>query len=745
MAPKEKKAPKAKKPPKTKKAGSPEKKKKLSRIERLRQQQEEEERKLKEEEEARLKAEREAAEKLEKQQAKARKWQALIEKAESRKNDELEELYLLEKCFLDAEKTKKEVRVFSKWKHYIECDGTPDPCITQEINTYISLWKEKTNEDIDTVMKESKLVLSLIEKLELALLDTPPHELTYKQIEQYQGSILELRELLHFKFSEATETLLKEASSLVDTDSGNMEKIIKDENITLYVWANLKKNPKYKRIKFGDTGVGFEIPKALATSDIAVRIFHTNYDHVSPLPMIPRLAKSEITDVIIEDSAEKETAKDEEVPQAGLEEVAENQELMTSSIFEMDMTKTESSLVNSKKSMISVKDYAEVKKDEIELKSLRSDTYSLSLLAPATKISVPDSIYEIVNDEDIVDLKGFMPLGGIYHLNILKLPPQSKHVKGWTIVELLSGGLQPFVYPPEIIEETTETENPYPPIEIFIEIKKNVVFFEKPMVARWDSQGKGWRTDGFFSLYYDMTERTISFSLESVFPVTLIQDIHVHMPFESWELKPISLNEAVLNITTAYTDIDIQIKDNQCMLASVELGDEYELSHLLGKWMNITNLIIAMKDTGFNIFPSEHSHIYVAVNYKDPLVEMKSYRQMALMASAYSFGWSKWNKYSGPGKVVIKASELLEKKYVADNKWSLFMFDGERAQKLKINEFSEEFSEELDDNTEFHSTLYHMIKDFTSEAALKKIRDTDYLFIDVVCKLLLSTRLLTFS
>uniref|UniRef100_G3VSF6 Dynein axonemal intermediate chain 7 n=1 Tax=Sarcophilus harrisii TaxID=9305 RepID=G3VSF6_SARHA len=738
-------APKAKKPPKTKKAGSPEKKKKLSRIERLRQQQEEEERKLKEEEEARLKAEREAAEKLEKQQAKARKWQALIEKAESRKNDELEELYLLEKCFLDAEKTKKEVRVFSKWKHYIECDGTPDPCITQEINTYISLWKEKTNEDIDTVMKESKLVLSLIEKLELALLDTPPHELTYKQIEQYQGSILELRELLHFKFSEATETLLKEASSLVDTDSGNMEKIIKDENITLYVWANLKKNPKYKRIKFGDTGVGFEIPKALATSDIAVRIFHTNYDHVSPLPMIPRLAKSEITDVIIEDSAEKETAKDEEVPQAGLEEVAENQELMTSSIFEMDMTKTESSLVNSKKSMISVKDYAEVKKDEIELKSLRSDTYSLSLLAPATKISVPDSIYEIVNDEDIVDLKGFMPLGGIYHLNILKLPPQSKHVKGWTIVELLSGGLQPFVYPPEIIEETTETENPYPPIEIFIEIKKNVVFFEKPMVARWDSQGKGWRTDGFFSLYYDMTERTISFSLESVFPVTLIQDIHVHMPFESWELKPISLNEAVLNITTAYTDIDIQIKDNQCMLASVELGDEYELSHLLGKWMNITNLIIAMKDTGFNIFPSEHSHIYVAVNYKDPLVEMKSYRQMALMASAYSFGWSKWNKYSGPGKVVIKASELLEKKYVADNKWSLFMFDGERAQKLKINEFSEEFSEELDDNTEFHSTLYHMIKDFTSEAALKKIRDTDYLFIDVVCKLLLSTRLLTFS
>ncbi|XP_072509567.1 dynein axonemal intermediate chain 7 isoform X2 [Notamacropus eugenii] len=702
--------------PKSKKGGT-EKKKKLTKLERLKQQQEEEEKRLQEEEEARLKAEREAAERFERQQIEKRKWQVLVEKDLQRRTDELEELYLLEKCFFEAEKWKKEVRVLSKWHHYIECDGTPDPYVAQEMNTFISLWKEKTDEDIDTVMKESKLVLNLIEKLELILLDTPPHELTDEQVRQYQGSILELRELLHWKFKGAIETLLKEASSLVDTDSGNMEKIIKDENITLYIWANLKKNPKYKRIKFGNTEVRFDIPKALATSDIALSIFHTSYDHISPLPVIQRPEKPAYVEPAIEDSTEKETPKDEEVPQASPGEVTENQELETSSVLAPEI-KTEESFTDFKKSTTTLKEEAEAKKEETETKSSKAELFSVGPVAPSPQ-KLPEVIVEAVVDEDVVDLKGFTPLGGIYYLNILQLPPQCKQVKGWTIVEAIW-------------------------IQLLAIHQDD---WRRPKM-QWETlaySGKGWRTDGFVSLFYNMKEKILALSLESVHPITLIQDTHIHMPYESWELRPLHLNEAILNITTTFTDIDIQIKDNQCMLAAVELGGDYELSHLLGKWMNLTSLIIAMKATGLNIFPSEYSHAYVAVNDKDPLVEMKCYRQMALLASAFSFSWSKWNKQSGPTNMVFKASELLKKEYVEDNEWSLYMFNGERAQKLKINEFSEAFSEELQDDTEFHSTLYHMIKDFTCEAAMEKIRSSSYQFIDAVCKLLLSVRVLTYS
>ncbi|XP_074050332.1 dynein axonemal intermediate chain 7 isoform X2 [Macrotis lagotis] len=735
MAPKTKKV--------TKGGTHTEKKKKISKMERLRLLQEEEEKKLKEEEEARLKAEQEAAEKFHKQQIEKLKWEALIEKDQQRRTEELEELYLLESCFAEAEKWKKELRVLSKWKHYIECDGTPDPCIAQEINTFISLLKEKRNEDMNAVMKASKLILSLIEKLELTLLDTPMHELTDEQVAQYQGSILELQELLQFKFDEATEALLKEASSLVDTDSGNMEKTIKGEDITLYVWANLKKNPKYRRIKFGDSQVGFEIPKALASNDIAFRIFHTNYDHLSPLPVIPRPEKPKFVEITTEETSEEETPEDIEITQAAPEEATEEHKVETPLVPELEI-KTEESLITIKKSTSLMKEEAEVKKEESDISSLKSESVLSGLMTTIPEKSVLYTVTETIDDEDVIDLKGFTPLGGIYYLNILHLPPQCKQAKSWTIVELISGGLKTFAYPPDTRDDFSELENPYQPIEISIELNRNVVFFEKPMVARWESEGKVWRTDGFIGLSYDMQERTVTFSLEAVYPITLIQDNHIHMPYESWELRPVDLNEAVLNITTTFTDIDIQIKDNQCMLAAVELGDEYELSHLLGKWMTITSLIIAMKNTGLNIFPSECSHTYVAVNNKNPFIEVGCYRQMALVASVFAFSWSKWNKISGPEKIVFKASEV-KKKYVKDDEWSHYMFNGERAQKLKITELSEEFSEELEDDSEFHSTLYHMIKDFTSETGMEKIQTTNHLFIDSVCKLLHSTRVLTYS
>lgn len=75
----------------------------------------------------------------------------------------------------------------------------------------------------------------------------------------------------------------------------------------------------------------------------------------------------------------------------------------------------------------------------------------------------------------------------------------------------------------------------------------------------------------------------------------------------------------------------------------------------------------------------------------------------------------------------------------------LLMFSGERAQVLKIREDSDAFSEALRDDTEFHSTLYHMVKGFASPAAMKRVRRSDCQFIDSVCHMLLSIRVLSYS
>lgn len=77
--------------------------------------------------------------------------------------------------------------------------------------------------------------------------------------------------------------------------------------------------------------------------------------------------------------------------------------------------------------------------------------------------------------------------------------------------------------------------------------------------------------------------------------------------------------------------------------------------------------------------------------------------------------------------------------------WALLMFNGDRAQRLKIDEHSEAFSEAVKEETEFHSTVYHMVKDFASEGAMEKVRSSDCQFIDSVCRMLLSIRLLSYS
>uniref|UniRef100_A0A452HI49 Dynein axonemal intermediate chain 7 n=1 Tax=Gopherus agassizii TaxID=38772 RepID=A0A452HI49_9SAUR len=616
-------------------------KKKLSKAERLRLQKEEEDRRLIEEEEARLRAEQEEAERLEKERIVREERERLEAKDQERRGTELAELHSLEENFLWARQWKADYRAHAKWEHYMQCDGSPDPAVPQEINTFMSLWQENKNEDIEFVIKKGNQVLNLIEKLNFLLLDTPPNELMEEVIVQYQESILELQSLLHQKYNEATEHLLKKASTFADSDSGNMDVVIKDKNITFCIWGNLKKNARFKNHMFCDAENGFDLPKTVATSDVAVRILHTHYDHISPLQRIPK----------------------QHLKMQALE---------------------------SKPELTVLYDMKEEKEEE----------------------------QKSGEDSDLV------------------IEKESDGRK------LLDVGLETYPYPPE----SEETEDAiYPHIGVTLKLLDSVIFFEEPMVARWDSAGKQWRTDGISDIKYKMKEKQISFEMDAFYTITLIQDAHLNMPYQSWELRPNGTDELLFTIVTAFAEVQMQIKDNQCMLSSVIMDGSEQLSHLTGKWTSPIDLTVALKKAGVNIFPSDYSYKYVCVNKKTLLAEVTSYQQMALVASAFAFSWSKWNLASGQDQVVFKVSEHLKTDAIKDEDWSLYMFNGQRAQRLKISETSEAFSEDLAENTEFHSTLYHLLKDFASEGAIEKVKKASCLFIDAIYQLLIATRVLTYS
>ncbi|XP_063251532.1 dynein axonemal intermediate chain 7-like isoform X3 [Prinia subflava] len=294
--------------------------------------------------------------------------------------------------------------------------------------------------------------------------------------------------------------------------------------------------------------------------------------------------------------------------------------------------------------------------------------------APAGRAEAPE----------VVDLQQLLPLGGVYHIQALQLPPQARDVGDWSVVELLDVGLEVYPYSPEEAEDGTQA-----PVQITLRLPDNVIYFQVPVVARWDPAGQQWRTDGISNTTYEAEEKSITFGMGAFYTVALLQDAHLNLPYQAWEWHPTAVDEGLFTVTAVFATIQIQIKA--------------------------------------------------------ALAEVKAYEQMALLAAAFAFTHSKWNGEAGPGQVVFKVSEHLTAGSAQDNDWSLYMFSDEKVQNLKLTETSEAFSEELEEGSEFHSTLYHMLKDSASSEAMDKVERAGFKFIDSVYQLLLATRVLAYS
>ena len=69
----------------------------------------------------------------------------------------------------------------------MQCDGTPDPTVLPEINTFISLWHdEKQRTDIEYTMKQTNLVLSLVKELHNVIHSIPNTSTEVEQIPTYK-------------------------------------------------------------------------------------------------------------------------------------------------------------------------------------------------------------------------------------------------------------------------------------------------------------------------------------------------------------------------------------------------------------------------------------------------------------------------------------------------------------------------------------------------------------------------------
>ncbi|XP_071358086.1 dynein axonemal intermediate chain 7 isoform X2 [Trachinotus anak] len=680
-----------------KKGKSSKKGPKLSKAQKAKQQQEEEERRLQEEEEARLQAEREEQERLERER-KEKELERLELKDGERREDELNELrHLLEENHTAVTKWKTETVEKARWERYMHSDGTPDPAVQQDINTYISLWRDDPEVNITTVLKQCNLALQLVEELEGLLRDvTDPQE-----GQKYQEALINLQELIHSKHHLTTEEILKRASESIDTETGNMQTVVKDDNITLCLWANLKKDPRMAHLKIRtpsrrSLAGGDEVPADIAPPEQG------------------------------ETKEDGEVKDGNEMPQQRVDEEVQ-------SIHGLEGRKSAASLQSRKNSLQPAEGQGSQIETQIETLCAEGD-----LTSPSVQLSMMDSGEHV----QVVDLMQYIPLGGVFFYDVFCLPPQAHQVNGWEIRQVLDTGLQVFPYPTERFNLDDKEAITCPPVGVSLKLPDSVVFLETPQVARWDATCKQWRMDGITDVSYEEEEAMISFKMDSFQAFVLMQETYANLPFQSWELRPLGQDSAVFTVNGALFDLSIMIQGDQCMLQSEQ---EKGLSQLLGKWMSSPALQRAMLNVGINVFVNEYTEKYVSTCGKDPLTEHAAYEQMALFASACAFSWSKWNAKCGAEHLVMQVCEHHVPAPVPKDSWSLYLLGAQRSQKLEITERSEAFSPDHYPGSEFHSTFIHMLQDNMSTDGIARTRESNYLFIDTVQSLLCATRPLMYS
>uniref|UniRef100_A0A667ZPP7 Dynein axonemal intermediate chain 7 n=1 Tax=Myripristis murdjan TaxID=586833 RepID=A0A667ZPP7_9TELE len=646
---------------------------------------------------------------------------------EERREDELTELrHLLEDNHSAVTKWKADSWEKAQWDRYMCCDGTPDPREQREINTYISLWRDNPEVNITPVLEQCDHTLQLIEELEGWLYDVrEPAE-----GDKYQETLLSLQEMISSKLLLATEEILKNACKHSETEMSNMQTVVKDSNITLCLWANLKKN-----IYFEEAGIGFELSKQLAVSSIAVRILHTRYDHLSWLAGIPPLSARSATRrsmASITTAANPTTTNPE-----GEEEVRAGSE---SSLRHQAAQEEAQSIHGSEGRKVRWKNGMLGWVPEIGAISSLFNFQVADTYCSFEQRLVTDSGVSV----QVVDLQQYTPLGGVFYWDVFHLPPQAHSIHDWEIRQILHTRLQEFAYPMKqskvqgsassITEDLT-----CPPVGVSVTLPDFVLFSETPQVARWDAQ---WRMDGITDFNYEASEAKVSFKMDSFHVFVLMQDTYVNLPFQSWELRPLGQDAALFTVNAALIDLTITIQGNQCMLQSEQ---DKGLSHLQGKWMGGPALQRAMVNAGINIFVNEYTDKYVSTCGKDPLTEHAAYEQMALLSSACAFSWSQWNAKCGAEHLVMQVCEHHGPSPVPKDSWSLYLLGAQRNQKLEITEKSEAFSPDLYPESEFHSTFIHMLQDDMSTDGTARARNSHYLFVDTVQSLLCATRPLMYS
>jgi len=234
--------------------------------------------------------------------------------------------------------------------------------------------------------------------------------------------------------------------------------------------------------------------------------------------------------------------------------------------------------------------------------------------------------------------------------------------------------------------------------------------------------------------------------------MAVVQPRYIDFPFHTWALHPVGDHTALYTLKTTRFHVEIKVTGNMCRLVSPSLP---ELSRQLSTDLKPGQLLLELAAAGLNLMPLQEDAALITegtVTPKHPRFETQVYRDVSMLAAAFSVASSRWNQPAGSDVAILRVKETLEWELapedVHETDWRTLRYvhdpeagSGFRVGLAHVTESAKEFvvTEQLE-----HCTARRSIAARSTPEALELALDSNPVFQTTVQTLLQLTRPLSF-
>ncbi|XP_065214023.1 dynein axonemal intermediate chain 7-like [Planococcus citri] len=640
------------------------------------------------------------------------------------------------------------------------------------VNERISKW---CSEKIQTNHVKNQ-INDYIEILNM-LTDYIENPLNLQHLEYWSECKRNLRDELYRKLDYVSYTVIKNIEkkmAYLDLDVMFYKEC--NDYFTNLIWTVLDKPKQGKDDKFplssnfGDLGVIVNLPKFFYRKPIVVRCLWTTQDYFSedcPSHKEKNLPEEHIGDFHqyhkrIWEQEEMLRIKQQEDMNTQLEkEKALNlfnkiKHLIPSTSKENLFSETKPPTEETEKSKdISLKKLVHLKKSPSQ-KQIDIDRHEIERFKQ----------YFVVDLEKFeCNMRKYNIVGGVYHLELIKQPPQPKLLKDGAVLRMIIGAdeLQRWEYletyePPvvktgttkqstddddEDAENTPEGKLLSKLVLITMKLPDHVLWFDSPVVVHWDTEKHYWSTEYIYEMKFNEEKQTLSFRAGKMTAFGLAVFKYNNFPYQSWELKPDFRGESpqvIFGLTTSALVLEFIIRRNEVCLTLLENANTMALQQHVGIFYPARILARILKQGGVNIFPSQDACLYVdSMPKKHHIIEDHLHHCMAYLCQCFEFSWSRWNLSAGYKKFILQIRQTKSKNN------QLLMVTDEKTIVTECTDVSQSFTDTAISGMKFYPDLLTLAQDYGDEDSKQIMSKVDPIFIETVYYFLSETRVMSFS